>query len=1016
MPVTNLYSIPTWRPFVDALAEGLLARTAADPLALSDILVLLPTRRACRSLREAFLRRSGGRAMLLPRMRPIGEVDEEELVLTAPGDESGAIADLLDLPPAISTTERLLRLTELVKALRNAQAKADPALDEIGPDQALLLARELARLLDQVQTEGLTLDNLEALVPEEYAEHWAQTVVFLNILRSEWPAYLAASGEIDPAERRSRLMRAQARAWREAPPRHPIVVAGSTGSIPATAELIVSVSQLPLGTVVLPGLDRVLAEEDWPAVREDPTHPQFGLAQLLDKLGAGRADVVDWPDDDEPPAEARIARTRLIAEALRPAETTERWRSLDDMDAEGFEGVEWLAAPSPAAEAELAAQCLREVLETPGKTAALVTPDRMLARRVAAQMDRWGIRIDDSAGRPLSQTEAGRFFRLTAEAVAARLSPVALLALLKHPMAALGGRPNDLRRAVRNLEIACLRGPKPVGGTEGLRRAIEARRADPRGPGDAVLDDALRLTHAIEAALSPLTDLLEAGRAPFDSVLKAHIRASENLAAREDRPGADSLWRDDDGEALADFTLDLIPHGALLGPVGPGDYVALIDALMQGKTVRPRHGAHPRVAILGPLEARLQHADRFVLAGLNEGIWPPEPGDDPWMSRAMRRDFGLPAHERRIGLAAHDFAQACGAPEVVLLRAEKSGGQQTVPARWLERLATLTERLGLDVHLPKSNGRSTTRLAWQRMLDRRDRLPALTRPAPTPPVDTRPDRLSATRIEVLMRDPYSIYAQYVLGLSALDPLEADLGAADKGTIIHQALDAFTRAHPDTLPPDAADRLLQFGEEAFGSQVLANPAVKAFWWPRFVRIAHWFLAQEAARRTRLTASHTEIKGKMTIPTPRGGFTLSAEADRIDRFRDGGYAILDYKTGFVPTKRAVAELTAPQLPLEAAILKAGGFPGVPPGPVVELAYWKLSGGDPPGSIQTDGKLDADALADTVAERLTVLIQAYEVETTPYPAVPRAELAPRFNDYAHLARIKEWSLGTEGGEGDA
>lgn len=1013
--MTQLYSIPSWRPFVDALAEGLLARTAADPLALSDYVILLPTRRACRSLREAFLRQTGGKAMLLPRMRPIGEVDEEELVLTAPGDESGALADLVDLPPAISTTERVLRLTELVKALRNAQAKADPALDEIGPDQALLLAKELARLLDQVQTEGLTLDNLESLVPEEYADHWAQTVVFLNILRSEWPAYLAASGEIDPAERRSRLMRAQAQAWRDAPPAHPVIVAGSTGSIPATAELIVTVSQLPNGAVVLPGLDRVLAEEDWPAVRRDPTHPQFGLALLLEKLGADRDAVSEWTGPEDTPPQ-RAARTRLIAEALRPAETTDRWRSLDRIDPAAFDGVEWLAAPSPAAEAELAAQCLREVLEVPGKTAALVTPDRMLARRVAAQLDRWGVRIDDSAGRPLSQTEAGRFFRLTAEAVAARLSPVALLALLKHPMAALGGRPKDMRRAVRNLEIACLRGPKPSGGADGLRRAIEARRTDPHGPAAEILDDAARLTDAIDAALSPLTDLLTTGRAPFDQVLTAHIRAAENLAAREDRPGADSVWRADDGEALADFIHDLIPHGGLLGPVGSGDYVALIDALMQGKTVRPRHGAHPRLAILGPLEARLQHADRFVLAGLNEGIWPPEPGDDPWMSRAMRRDFGLPAHERRIGLAAHDFAQACGAPEVVLLRAEKSGGQQTVPARWLERLATLTERLGLEGRLPKNNGRSALRLSWQKDLDRRDRLPVLARPAPTPPADARPSRLSATRIELLMRDPYSIYAQYVLRLDVLDPLEADLGAADKGTIIHRALDAFTKAYPDTLPDDAEARLLAFGEEAFGAQVLANPAVKAFWWPRYIRIAQWFLAQEVARRARLAASHTEIKGSLKIPTARGAFTLSAEADRIDLFQTGGYAILDYKTGFVPSKKSVADLTAPQLPLEAAILKAGGFPGVAPGPVVELSYWKLSGGDPPGSIQTDGKLDADALAEAVAEKLTALVQAYELETTPYPAVPRAELAPRFNDYAHLARIKEWSLGTAGGEESA
>lgn len=1017
--MTKIYSIAPQLPFVDALAAGLLDQTRQDPAALADMLVLLPTRRACRSLREAFLRQTSGKALLLPRMRPVGDVDEEELVLSAPilsgtGDSEAALAELLALPPAISETERLLRLTELVKALRNAQAEADPALDRIGPDQALLLARELARLLNQIQTEGLTLDRVEELVPEAYAEHWAQTVAFLNILRTQWPAYLEASGQIDPADRRNRLMQAQAAAWRANPPDFSVIAAGSTGSIPSTAALIATVATLPRGMVVLPGLDRHLEDAAWPFVAEDSTHPQFGLALLLKKLGVSREDVADWPAPnlDRP---VNTGRVHLISEALRPASTTDRWQDLTELDAAAYDGMEWLAAPSPAAEAGLAAQCLREALETPGKTAALVTPDRMLARRVAAQMDRWGIRIDDSAGRPLAQTEAGRFFRLTAEAVSVSLGPVGLLSLLKHPMAALGGKPIDLRRAVRVLEIAGLRGPKPAGGIDGLRRALTARREDPHGPGDALIDQAEATVDAVAAALHPLLTAAADPGVDFATLLTAHLQAAEALARREDAAGAEILWRGEDGEELAGFIADLTPYADLVGKVGIGDYVALIDALMQGKTVRPRMGAHPRVAILGPLEARLQHADRVILAGLNEGVWPPDPGDDPWMSRDMRKQFGLPAHERRIGLAAHDFAQACAAPEVILLRAEKSAGQQTVPARWLERLATVTERLGLDAKLPKYNGWTGKRLAWQNGLDRRDRLPTLAPPLPRPPVETRPLRLSATRIETLMQDPYSIFAGNILRLRKLDPLEADLGASDKGTMIHAALDQFMTDFPQAIPPDAVLQLLNFGEAAFGAEALARPAVKAFWWPRFERIAQWFVEREAERRPALAASHTEIKGEMEIPLARGVFILSAEADRIDRHRDGGYAILDYKTGYMPSKSKVQDLAAPQLPLEAAILKAGGFKGIAPGPIVELAYWKLSGGEPAGLIQLSDDGRGDELAEEVRDRLIGLIEGYEDPQTAYPAVPRPGLAPRFNDYEHLARIKEWSLGSGEGGGE-
>jgi ATP-dependent helicase/nuclease subunit B len=574
-----------------------------------------------------------------------------------------------------------------------------------------------------------------------------------------------------------------------------------------------------------------------------------------------------------------------------------------------------------------------------------------------------------------------------------------------------------------------LRGPRPAPGIAGLRAALEARRADRRGPPAAVLDRAEAVIGELEAAFAPLLRAMDGPPGDHGALLRAHLQTAEALAAGDGESGADRLWRGEDGEALADFVDDLLPAAALLERVGPGDYTALTETLMAGVTVRPKHGAHPRLAILGPLEARLQHADLIVLAGLNEGTWPPDPPDDPWMSRAMRKTFGLPAHERRIGLAAHDFAQALAAPEVVLLRAEKTGGQPAVPARWLERLAAVLERLGRENALPKRpkgadagsdsggggpNPVLARMLARQRALDSHPRLPILAPPRPRPPVSMRPDKLSATRVELLIRDPYSIYAQYVLGLRPLEDLEAELGAAEKGSMIHAALDRFVREHPDAIPAEAEAILIAMGEEAFGAEALARPAVQAFWWPRYRRIARWFLEREARRRGKLAVSHTEIRGAIEFRAGSRTFTLSAEADRIDRLADGSYVILDYKTGTVPSKTDVAELKSPQLVLEAAILKQNGFPGLPPGPIAGLEYWKLSGGSPAGQVIAIDKIDPDALADEVLERLQALIAAYELETTPYPPVPRPELAPRFNDYAHLARTAEWSLGGGGEEG--
>lgn len=1011
----NIFSISADRPFVDALARGVIDRYGKDPLTLSDVLILLPTRRACRSLREAFLRVMDGQALLLPRMRPIGDVDEDELVLAAPGEPEGAFRELLDLPPAISETERLLQLSRLVQAHRDGLAEEVDGLGRIGPDQALLLARELAHFLNQVQTEGLTLDGLDALVPEDYADHWIKTLQFLDILRTVWPDYLHSTGQMDPAARRDALLRAQAQAWRNSKPRFPVIAAGSTGSIPATAALICAVAEMPQGSVVLPGLDTDLDGDSWEAVRSDPTHAQHGLYLLLDRLECTRSAVQPWLV--EAAENIPMARSRLISEALRPAAVSGKWRELSDIDASAFNGVTWLSAPSPAAEATLVAQGLREVLETPGKTAALVTPDRTLARRVAAQMTRWGIQIDDTAGMSLGNTEAGRFFKLISEAAAQRLAPVALLALLKHPLAAAGAHPPAFRASVRSLEIALLRGPKPAAGLEGLRALREAKSLEPRGGGEngsdaPQLDRLDRVIEALDISLGPFVAEGHSTAVPFKSLLEAHLAAAEALAAAADSDGEARLWSGEDGEALADFLAGLVPHADLLGQVSVHDYNSVMDALMTGQTVRPRYGAHPRVFIMGPLEARLWQADRMILGGLNEGTWPPEPPQDPWMSRDMRSRFGLPAHQRRIGLSAHDFAQAMSATEVTLIRAEKSGGQQTVPARWLERLATVLEQTGLAAKLPKGHGLADQFMVWQAKIDAADRLPPLAPPNPKPPLRRRPTRLSATRVQTLIENPYEIFASRVLGLRPLDPLEADLGAADKGTMIHNALDAFARAHPDRVPNDALDILLEMGRQAFGADTLARPAVWAFWWPRFVRIAEWFIAEERIRRPRLSMSRTEIKGTLSISVGAMDFTLSAEADRIDRFQRGGYAILDYKTGGMPSAKKVALLAAPQLPLEAAILASGGFPEVAPEPILELAYWKLTGGDPAGQVQTNNAADPNDLAVSVREKLEALIHAYTDPDRGYPAVPRASFEPLFDDYGHLSRRKEWGLSEAGG----
>ena len=1005
----KVYTIATHRPFLATLAAGLLGMAGADPLLLPRMTVLLPTRRAVRSLREAFLRVAPdgkviGTPLLLPRMRPVGDVGSDELSLSDGGAEDLAV------PPPIPELRRRLLLTRLV--LRWGERRGD---EPLLPGQAAALAASLARLLDRVATEGASFAKIADLVPEGLAEHWRVVHHFLEILPQHWPRILAEEGALDAASRRNRLLERQTETWRRSPPRHPVIAAGLTGGIPAMTDLLSLVAALDQGAVILPGLDRERDAAEWSAIEEDEAHPQHLMAGLLRALDLTPAEVRDWPPrlPDPIPArgfeglsdlplfaslsrsagpaernsEAAIARrVRLIAEALRPAITTDAWRRLPAQPLDTLDGLSRYDCASAQEEAVTIALLLRRKLETPGATAALVTPDRALARRVAAELRRWDIDIDDSAGLPLNRTPPGVFLRLVLDLAASGLAPVPLLAALKHPLAS-GGLPSvAFRDLARQLEQA-IRGPRPAPGLAGLRAALAGERVG-----------LARFVDRLEACLGPLPELLVADAVPLSRLAAAHIEAAERLASTATETGGERLWRETAGEAAARFCHELIDAARDLPPLPGRHFPALFESLAADAVVRPVFGRHPRLAIWGLLEARLQQADLVVLGALNEGSWPPSAEHDPWMSRQMRREFGIALPERAIGIAAHDFAQALGAPEVALTRAARSEGVPTVPSRWLLRLDTVLQAVGLDGALGPDD---TLRHAAE-LIDRAQGYRPLPPPEPRPPLAARPRKLSVTQIETWLRDPYAIYARHILGLRALDELDADPGRAELGTAIHRTLDAFFRRFPQGMPDNAEEQLLGIGREQFGP-VLSRPGAWAFWWPRFARIARWLVDEERIRRLGVIESLSECEGSWTLQGCSGPFTITAKADRIDRLAEGGFLLVDYKTGSIPQAKQVQTGFALQLPLEGAILRGGGFKGVSGSPAA-LEYWRLSGGEPAGERCRIDAGDPGALIDRVVARVEALINRFDDPATPYLAVPSPLWAPRYSDYRHLERLAE------------
>jgi ATP-dependent helicase/nuclease subunit B len=975
-PRPRYFSIDAGRPFLSDLAEGLHEALGGD-IAPAEIFV--PTRRAARGLADAFLLVAdarGRKASLLPRIRAIGDIDEEELVVFA-----GDAIDEIELLPPLSSTERLMALVRLIAA--RDQAHFAGQTDWAG---AVAAARELGKLLDSFYAEEIPLNAIANLDVEGHADHWAKSLTFLEIVTTIWPAFLAECGRSDPAERRQRLISLAAERFRNRPPDRPVIIAGTTASAPAVRRLVQAIAALPRGLAVFPGLDRSLDEPAWRVI--DDAHPQSGLKHLLDALGVPPASVTPFPRSG-----GAAPRAKLLTLALRPAAATDDWLCLtaataaDDPKLErATTGLRLIEADNEDAEAAAIAALFRETIETETETALLVTPDRDLARRVSLKMRRWNVTVDDSGGVPFANTRCGVFLRLVARFVCDPSDPVSILALLRHPLTALSLEGDAKQRAFDAIDRAS-RGACPPKGLASIAAALQAR--------DLLAPDIATAISVLRSAADAFAVMQDA---PLNDLIKGHLAAAEQIATR------DALWSGDDGGTGAQFLAELARSAAEIGMAGSPHYPDVFTALVSGVTVRRRSDAHPRLAILGPLEARLQSADRIILGGLNEGVWPAEAGGDPFLSRRMRKDLCLPSPERRIGLSAHDFAELAAQGLVTLTRSRRAAGKPAKPSRWLVRLQNILKGAGaLDAINASGHWRSALAA-----LDAPCKVEPAKRPAPSAGPDRRPATLSVTDIETWLRDPYSIYARRLLNLRKLEDPGAPFGVEDFGTLLHRV---FFKAGVAATAPSRAALQAIFDEEAATTGLIG--ADRTFWSAAAGEALDWFASFDAQQRA-LARAALEVKGAMMFEEFSPAFTLTARADRIDMAPDGRAAVFDYKTGRLPSLKQIRTFS-PQLPLTALIVENGGFEGVPLLKVDRIEYLKAGRGALSEQEKGSGFAGEEAAAaiGLASDGLRKLLSAFDRADARYHSQPRPQFQKDHGDYDQLARRKEWGALGESSE---
>ncbi len=989
----RVYSIAAGTAFLETLAIEVLKGFPNYQIdrPLSDWTILLPTRRATRVFGEILQRQSGLKAMVMPRIKPIGDLDEDRLQ-----DEMVAS----NLPPAMSRASTLVILQDLVRGWAQNHANIDFAKDILAsPAQSLNLAKSLSEFITTVETQECDTSKLSALYNSDLAEHRGAIISLLQLATIDLREAQAARHTMGAAARRSAIIRMEARRIQHSHHSGPIIVAGTTGTIPATRELLAAVARHVEGAIILPGLDLDMDPLSWAVLKDE--HPQFALQQLLASLGVA-------PHQVKSLGPKASQRGFLLSEMMRPSETAERWHETLPPEKTrvqvGLNGITEIAAPDRHAEARTIAVILRHVLQTPGRTAALVTPNRDLAKRVISELARWKITIADSAGISLGQFKLGSALDLLLQAVLVEFTPEATFALLRHA---------DVQQKIQSdvlekFEFAVLRGLTLSAATYHTRaqqaRAFHSVNRYAHPLVKALTEEDWQNIFDLAQRLDALgKDLATARSAP----LAEHVNHFENALRGLTPP---DQWNDTDNSAFLDFLDELTSETKLSNLLPTSDAAILVRELLHSTMLRPDTTVHPRVAILGELEARLIPADLIILGGLNEASWPAQSDTGPWLNRSMRKELGMPQPERDIGSAAHDFEQGLAHPNVILTWAKRIDHAPASRSRWLLRLANVRVATGIEL----DDKRGDEWLALAALLKAPNGAEPLgepiSKPAFAPPLVSRPRRFSATEVEKLIRNPYAIYARKILALEPLAAFGFEADASDRGTLFHKALDMWNK-HTDR----SEKALVAAGEQAF-APLSTNTEARNFWWPHFRRVAAWLAHQEKNFEKDLSSINTESTGRLAFEINGDDYVLTARADRIDIMQNGTVRLIDYKTGSPPTIKEVQTGLSPQLTLESALLLHGAFAPLSPKSIAEALYIQIGGSRIGMKIRSAaGDMNIGELANAHLARFKILLGVYSSKDVPY--LPRliANKDDSEVDFDHLSRYLEWQLSSQRSKGN-
>ena len=968
-------------PFLDNLASGLLARH--ETFNLGNTVIILPAEEARRNLLKLLTIMAKPKALLLPRTYIVSE----SLPLKRPHREGdldlilpcNLLPDTLPIP----SVYRDLLLGRLIFQWQK------------GPDQTnsqslhrcLKIAPTLGSFFDELQSFQTNYLSLDDSFTSDDALHWESINKFLKIIIKQWPLILSEQIWQDPILYDQLITKLLIQHWEKEPPKNNIIVAGFTGNLPHIANLLSFIASLPTGHVVIPSLDHKLGKKTWENLPED--HPQHALKKLLVDLKIENNLVPEWfspfgySNSSAPPKHP----VNFITSVFSPREDEQATNTGRKTSSD----LTMITAHNIYSEAQTISLIIKEFLTTNKGDVSLFAEDQNLVKQVALQLRRWNLDLCNYIAHSPDPAGAGSFLQLVGEMICSAVSPVSLLSTLKHPMCT-GHTSLTLFKNLRNeLELKCLRGIRPEPGFSGIIASLNNSADKNR--------ELITWLQSLEKASLYFCRLVKSKKAPLKSLLAAHIDFSIWLSETGKYP-ATRLWKSYEGKRLNQHLLSLCSTLKNSFIIEGTEYSDIFKCLLHNIPNDTQDFDTTRIYAYDPKRTLFSSSPLHILAGMNETTWPSFSQNDEWLSSQMRRALSLPSKKKTKAFANLHICQASTASKIVLTRSKVANGVQTTPAYHFARIENAAKKEGMHEAVDKSR-------YWDHMGQNLEHktlsIPQSRRPAPTPPISARPRTLSATQIERWMQDPYGIFVSTILKIRPLRSIDAKVNPSDYGRMVHQALERFLQTYPTNLPPNPYQKLLEFGQISF-RKVRTQPEAYAFWWPRFERLARYFIDQENKSRKHITAAYAEVSGTTTIDLPSGPFTLTTRADRINIRVDRKVDIIEYKTGALPTTPKILNGSKPQLLLEALIILNNGFEEIDTRAINSIVSTQLSGALTAGNRRTIQKgisTKATELLSTIIE----LIESFDNENTPYYFVPHNDFAPQYNEFEHLARMKEW-----------